>query len=152
MNATTGEGFRFSANTERILTEIPPNAPFQMSRTKNRHSFNIKYLRLDLTTARMGNNAPTHEIELEIGDISFVRNLQHRNDLIGVADKLWQNTISLFNPQPIQTFWREELASHTLSATQESIYNEKIGGPMPEIGDYIFEMAEKNQLNNGTSS
>mmetsp|Transcript_949 Transcript_949/g.2278 ORF Transcript_949/g.2278 Transcript_949/m.2278 type:complete len:294 (-) Transcript_949:4663-5544(-) len=155
VNASTGMGFRISANREEILDAVNPAHRFSGTRLKNRHSFALKYLELDMTKAKMeGHEQQSYEVELEIKDVEFVK--QHAEvfqtgadlgPLLGIANKVWNNILALvqFNAPAPRPVWKKDHEFQQFDQRRTVAYEGAVGCVKPVIGDYLFHVAAELQ-------
>lgn len=155
VNAANGMGFRISANREEILESVNPALRYSGSRFKNRHAFQIKYLELDMTKAKMeGHEQQSYEVELEIKDVEFVRlhaeAFQNGGDfapLLGIANKVWNNILALvqFNAPAPRPIWKKDHEFQQFDQRRSVAYEAAVGAVKPVIGDYMFNVAAELQ-------
>jgi hypothetical protein len=155
VNTATGMGFRISANREEPLEAVNPALRFSGTRHKSRSSFQLKYLCLDMTKAKMdGHEQPSFEIELEIKDVDFVRQhaetFQNGGDLgplLGIANKVWNNILALvqFNAPAPRPVWKRDHEFQQFDKRRSEVYEGVVGGVKPVIGDYLFQLSAEVQ-------
>ncbi|OMJ78617.1 hypothetical protein SteCoe_21542 [Stentor coeruleus] len=143
-----GSGIRISANIEEGIDKIPEESKFYVLRKKKRYSFRHLYLVIDLTEVSM-NNKVFYEAEIEIVDFPFVKT--HANNfllgldkggLIGIARKIWQNSLALSYHKPKAMVVRVS-ENLELMEDRERVYKKFIGSDFPLIGDYLFCIAKE---------